>query len=204
MAFIGIRVPHECGRLFSKIEVPGEKTSVSEMHITLLYFGDNWPISEISKSIEVAYNALSEFSPFLITTNQVSCFSPSPDGKYPIITKIQSADLQKLRKKLANQFDKNNIEYSKVHKEYKPHITLSYAEDKINKIDFHPIEFMVNEVVLWCGDHGDDRLFTVFPLEGVQNKNALLVHKTNVFEKLANNPKQDFCTSTIKNGRKIK
>ena len=67
MAFLGIRVPHETGRLLAKADVEGEKTSVSEMHITLLHLGDEWPVSELCKSVEATYNVVSECQPFLVS-----------------------------------------------------------------------------------------------------------------------------------------
>jgi 2'-5' RNA ligase len=99
MAFLGIRIPHETGRLLSKIEVPGEKTSTSEMHITLLYLGDEWPISEISKAMEAAFDIVSKTKPFTAEMNKVSHFPKNPhdQDKYPIITRVESKELHELR-----------------------------------------------------------------------------------------------------------
>jgi 2'-5' RNA ligase len=200
MAFLGIRVPHETGRLLSKIEVPGEKVSTSEMHITLLHFGDNWPISEISKSLEATYQVVSETQPFLVMMEKATHFpkGPNSDSKFPIISRVKSKELHDLRDNLAKEFDKEKIEFSKLHKDYKPHVTLSYSEDEPDDVEFtHPVEFVVQEIVLWGGDHGDDRIFVTFPLAGPENtKNALLLQKIEVFEKIAGNPLQDFLTQS--------
>ncbi len=200
MAFIGIKVPLECGRLLSKIDVPGEKTSVSEMHITLLHFGDNWPISEISKALESTYEVVSNTQPFLVTMEKSTHFpkGPDSDSKFPIISRVKSKELHELRDALAKEFDDKKIEFSKLHKDYKPHVTLSYSDEEPDDIEFaHPVEFVVQEIVLWGGDHGDDRIFVTFPLAGPEKtKNAVLLQKVEIFEKIAGNPLQDYFTQS--------
>jgi 2'-5' RNA ligase len=190
MAFLGIRIPHEMGRLISKLKVPGDKQSPSEYHITILCFEDNWPLSELTKSLEATYQVVSKIVPFGVKAKKVSHFPPREGKPTPIIAPVDSDDLQDLRKKLARQFQKDNIEFDKTFKEYKPHITLAYSEEGHDdyKID-PPIEFVVNELVLWGGDSGDDRLFITFPLKGPEKiKRSLLLQKTDLFYKLAHNP----------------
>lgn len=184
MAFIGISVPHSVGRLLSGIEVPGDKETTSSLHITLLCFADNVPISDIAKSMEAAYEVISKIKPFLVSVSTVSCFSPKKDKPTPIIAKVQSDELMELNKKLKKAFDKDKIEYSKVFKDYKPHITLSWHNEEIKDFKIDKLQFNVSEVVLWAGDEGDDRLFITFPLQGPQKKKALL-HKIDFFEKVA-------------------
>jgi 2'-5' RNA ligase len=194
MAFLGIQVPHETGRLLSKLDVSGEKSSIDEMHITLLYFQDEWPISKVSEAMEVAYEIISKTHPFSVKMEKVTHFpiNKHDQDKYPVITRVESKELHKLRESLAKKFDKEGIEFSKLHPDFKPHITLSYCEEKPDHVDFHPIEFTVSEVVLWGGDHGDDRIFITFPLAGPDvSKNGSLLQKIDIFEKMAGNPLQD-------------
>jgi 2'-5' RNA ligase len=190
MAFIGIRIPHEIARLLSKIDVPGDKTLISEMHVTLLYFGDEWPISEISKAMEVAFEVVSKTKPFMAEVNKVSHFPKNPhDDTYPIITRVQSKEIHELRDKLAKKFDKAGVEYSKLHPDYKPHITLSYTKDEPKDVSLDPLEFSISEIVLWGGDHGDDRISITFPLASPEvTKNSFLLQKAAIFEKFAANP----------------
>jgi 2'-5' RNA ligase len=203
MAFLGIRIPHETARLLAQIDVPGEKTATSEMHITLLHFQSEWPISELAKSLEATYEVVSKFHPFLAKIGKMTCFPKNPEDKFPVIGKVESDDLMELRKKLAENFDDENIDFSKTHKDFKPHVTLAYAEEKPDDEKFHPVEFVVSEIVLWGGDHGDDRIFVTFPLAGPKmDKNALLLKKVEIFEKIAGNPLQDFLTPS-KERRKI-
>jgi 2'-5' RNA ligase len=151
MAFLGIRVPQEIGRLITSLEVPGNKEASSEYHITILCFDDNWPISEVIKATEATFDTVSNFNPFLVKSNTISHF-PEHNGTTPIIAKIKSDELQELHEKLCKSFDKAGIDFKKTFKDYKPHITLAYSEDKYDDFDIEPaIEFVVNDVVLWGG-----------------------------------------------------
>jgi len=191
MAFLGIRIPHETGRLLTNIEVPGENIAPSEMHITLLHFEDNWPITEIAKALEVTYDVVSHCKPFIAMTEKVICF-PKHEDKAAIVAQVKSAELYEMRDKLAKEFDKSKIDFSKTFKDFKPHITLSYNDKEVDEFDIDPpVEFVVQEIVLWGGDHGDSRIFITFPLKGPEKqKHALLLQKAQLFEKLANNPTQ--------------
>jgi len=198
LAFLGIKCPVEAGRLIAGLEVPGEKESVSEYHITILCFDDNWPISEISKALETTYDIVSKFEPFRVKAKKISHFPKREDNPIPIIAPIESDELQELHKKLAKAFDKDQIDFKKTFKDFKPHITLAYSEDEHDDFKIDPaIEFIVSEIVLWGGDHGDDRIFITFPLKGPERaKHSVLMQKATIFEKLANNPPQDYLTPT--------
>lgn len=187
MAFLGIRVPHEVGRLLTNLEVPGTKETPSEYHITLLVFGDDWPLSEMIKATETTYQVVQKIEPFIVKIDKVSHFPSRPDHPIPIITPIKSEYLHQLHKKISSAFNKNKIDFKKTFKEYKPHITLAYSDDEHDdfKID-NPIQFSVNEVVLWGGDEGDTRLFTTFQLKTPdRKKHGDLLNKIDVFEKLS-------------------
>ena len=197
MAFLGIRIPHETGRLLSGIEVPGEKEGSSEYHITLLCFEDNWPITEIAHALEATYDVVSKVKPFLASVEKVACFPKREDNPCPIIAKVESKELHELRDALAKHFDKCNIDYSKLFKDFKPHITLAYADKEIDEFKIDKVEFSIQELVLWGGDHGDDRIFITFPLKGPQKqKNALLIQTIEMFEKIACNPPQEYLTQS--------
>ena len=195
MAFIGIRVPKEVGRLLNQLEVPGEKESPSEYHITLFCFEDNWPISDLVKTIKTVFPILSEEEPFSVSSNKVNHFPSHEDGPIPIIAPIDSESLHKLHKKLYKALDGDKIDFKKTFKDYKPHITLAYSEQDYDdfKIDF-PVEFTVNEVVLWGGDLGDNRIIVTFPLKAPQRKNAFLLQQIELFNKIANNPLCEYLT----------
>ena len=199
MAFLGIKVPSEVGRLISGLEVPGEKESPSEYHITILCFEDNWPISEISKAMETAYDVISKVEPFLVKAKEVSHFPPREGHPVPIIAPVKSEELQDLHKKLAKAFDADQINFKKTFKDFKPHITLAYSEEEPDDFKIEPaIEFMVNEAVLFGGDHGDERIFITFPLKGpARKKHATLLQKVEMFEKIASSSGPGYLTPTF-------
>lgn len=202
MAFLGIKVPHPTARLLSGIDVPGKKEGASELHVTILCFDENWPISEISKALESTYEVVSKIKPFLVTVDSVGCFPKRKDNPCPIIAKVKSKELHDLNEKLKKKFDKDGVEYSKTFKDYKPHITLSYDDKEIDEFKIDNMEFSISEIVLWGGDHGDDRIFITFPLKGPEKqKQALLIQKANMFSKIALNPPQDYLTPSFERRR---
>lgn len=188
MAFLGIKIPIECGRLLAGIDVPGEKEGPSEYHITLLCFEDNWPISEISKALESTYDVVSKMKPFRVTLDKVTCF-PKRKDKCAIIAPVKSDDLHDMREELAKHFDEKHIDFSKTFKDYKPHVTLAYHDEEIDECEIDEVEFFVQEIVLWGGDHGDSRIFITFPLKAPEkHKHSMLMQRADLFYKLASKP----------------
>jgi 2'-5' RNA ligase len=204
MAFLGIRVPESSGRLLNQIDVPGEKESISEYHVTMLYFEENWPLKEVSKTLEATFEELKEEKPFLIKINKVGCFPVSGDDPYPIIARVESDKLHKLNDKLKKKFDKSDIDYSKKFKDYKPHITLAYSKEKVEEFNIETVEFEVTSLVLWCGDYGGNRLFVEFLLKGPQKEKeaSFILQKSDFFCKVAQNQPQEHFTATYER-RKI-
>jgi 2'-5' RNA ligase len=165
MSFIGIRIQHETARLLTEIDVPGERTDSASLHITLLYLGENTPIKELAKALVATYDITQETCPFLIKTSAISCFPVEEGNPHPIIAQVQSTKLIELHKQLKRSFNKSNIEYNKKFKTFHPHITLSFNKEAIKRTKIEPIEWSVQELVLWAGDKGDNKLYSVFPLE---------------------------------------
>lgn len=186
MAFIGIRINHDVGRQLSKLDVPGEKESPSEYHITLLCLEDNIEIHKLAEIMEAAYEVISTFKPFSLKTNKVISFPKYEDNPIPIVAVVESENIHKLQSKLKKAFDKAGIEYSKRFKDYKPHITLSYDDenDKMDSFKFDKIEFVAHEIVLYGGDHGDENIFVNFQLQ-CPKRHDLLKNKAYLFEKAA-------------------
>jgi len=167
MAFLGVKIPTDVGRLIAGLSVTGDKKTISDYHISILYLEDEMPIEDFTRATEVAYRVISEFTPFLIKCQNVSHFS-GDDGVMPIIIPIKSKKLQKIHKKICKEFDKNDISYIKKHINYNPHITLAFSSDEYD--DFKiipPIEFVVNDIMLWgADDNKNDTLSVIFALKG--------------------------------------
>ncbi|SRR5258706_14475330 len=172
MSFIGIRVNFETSRLIHEIDVPGIKTDRTALHITLLCLGDETPIEELAQAMIATYEVSKNTCPFWVKLSCVNYFDITEEGKqYPIIAPVLSPKLHELQGALKKSFNKAKIEYNKKFKEYKPHITLSYNDESIKKTKIEPIEWSVQELTLWGGAHGDDRIYINFPLELKANEN---------------------------------
>lgn len=164
MAFVGISVPGDVARLLSLIEVPGEREPRDHYHITLLFIGDSVPIAEVAKAAITAFSVTSQTRPFAVLMNRVISF-PGGNSGVPIIAEVRSASLHALRGRLAEAFDHHGIEYSKRFKEFRPHVTLSYADQPMDDMSIAPVTFTVSEVVIWGGDNGEDKVVVRLPLE---------------------------------------
>jgi len=162
MSFIGIKVPHEVGRLLHTIEVPGEKVPLHEFHVTLLYLGKEVPIETLGKAIVAAAEVAESYRPFRCTLTQTSSFPKGDDG-VPIICPVDSPELHELNTQLKAAFDAAGVDYSKKFPDYKPHVTLAYSDEVTADTLFGPLEWSAYEMVLWGGDAGDERLATNFP-----------------------------------------
>jgi 2'-5' RNA ligase len=186
MSFLGIRIPSEIGNVLKKIEVPGDKTDTSDMHITILCFKNDMPIHKIAKATEATYDVIKDFSKFQIKINKTTCFPKRRGHPAPIIIPVISDELQELHKKLCKSFDKYHVKYSQTFKEYNPHITLSYNNKEIKDFKIDNVKIPVSELVLWSGDEGitDNNVYITFPLQE-NHKHSALEYKVNLFYKLA-------------------
>lgn len=195
MAFLGIKIPISTARLLAEIDIPGKKTGVHEMHITMLMFDDNWPISELAKSMEATYDIVSETKPFIVSIEEVTHFPKREDKPCAVIAPVVSNELHDLNKKLRKKFDKQDIEFDKKFKDFKPHVTLAYADEEPKKFKIDSLQFAVEEIILFGGDHGDSRIFVTMPLKGPEKKkNSSLLQKIDLFYKMAKVAPNSFMT----------
>lgn len=174
MSFIGIRIPLETARLLHEINVPGTKCDTAHLHITLLYLGKDIPIKILSKTMSATYEVIQNISPFRVKVSNVDCFEPSAENKpVPVIAPVQSIKIHELNNSLKKMFNKKRINYDKTYKEYKPHITLSLNDETIIKTKIEPIEWSVQEIVLWGGNSGDNKIAVNFPIELKKNEEIM-------------------------------
>jgi 2'-5' RNA ligase len=182
MAFLGLRVPHEVARLLEVLDVPGQKLSASDMHITILYLGKNVPITELARVMVVAYSVICQQQSFVIGIESIASFAANPDDGFPIICPVESPELHQLHDSLITAFIANDINFSNKWPEYKPHITLAYHKPEPIQPEFQfssnlpaPLIFTSHELMLWGGDEGDGRIyiglpFVLSPLERIAAK----------------------------------
>lgn len=162
MAFIGLAVPRETSRLFSDIEVPGQKTEIGTYHITLMYIGKEIPIEVLAEALKATYAVTSETKPFTVRTSRVVSFPPGDDG-HPVIARVESDPLHDLREALVASFNDAGVDFNQKYPDFKPHVTLSYAEEPVEEFRIPTVEWGAHELVLWGGDDGDKKLVVTFP-----------------------------------------
>jgi 2'-5' RNA ligase len=166
MAIVCLKVPYNIAKTLSGIDVPGDHVPTEEKHITILNLGDDLSIQTIGKSVITCARVTEKMKPFQVQLNGYSTF---PKGKLgiPIICHVQSEELHELHDQLSKAFDSSGIEYSKKFPEFKPHVTLSYCDEKIHDKKFkNSFTWTATDLVLWGGEHGDERIFTVFDFLG--------------------------------------
>lgn len=167
MAFIGLKVPHEAARLLRGVDVPGDRLSTSDMHVTVLYLGHGVPVVEVAKAMCAAHQVTSRTAPFLCGIRDVSSFPGGEDG-IPVICPVHSPGLHVLNAALRAEFDRLCIRYSKKWPEYKPHVTLSYVTGpdapRAYSSDLPgPLTWTASDMVIWGGDEGDEVLSVTMP-----------------------------------------
>lgn len=162
MAFIGIGLKHDVARIFSSLDVPGEKVPTDQMHCTLAYLGKNVPIETVVRAISAVFTVTCKQKSFLMKVKEVKSFPAGEDG-VPIIVPVVSPELLEFRSAVVKQLDKAKVEYSKKY-EYNPHITLSYHDKEFKPIKLKdPIEWSVHEATIWGADEGDGGVNANFP-----------------------------------------
>jgi 2'-5' RNA ligase len=166
MAFLGLKVPPEIGKLFEQFTVPGNREQRDRYHITVLYLGSEVSIDGIAKATEAAYGVASRARPFQVSSRLVTSFPAGDDG-VPIIAKIESPELMMFQAALKVAFKSSGVSFNDKYPEYKPHVTLAYSDAGTDMPDqpIPPISWTVSELVLWGGDEGERRIVVQFPLE---------------------------------------
>jgi 2'-5' RNA ligase len=164
MGMLGLRVPHETARILSEIEVPGEPEPEGHFHITLIYIGDKVPIEVLVRAIVPVYSVSSTTVPFNVSTAEVTSFPANKEGKTPVICRVESDGIFTFRQRLCDALDIHGVEYDKKFPQYRPHVTLSYADEAVDPTPIPRLSWGAHEAVLWGGDEGDRRLIVAFPL----------------------------------------
>lgn len=177
---IAIPISQDISRLFREIKIDADRDPSD--HITMFYLGDDVKPNVLFKIIPIIFELSSEMRPFSVSSSKITSFPKGEDG-YPVIAEIKSNDLLEFRKKLAKALDKNKIEYAKNFKEYKPHITLGYADDKPEDIKIpEKVNIQINQVSLYGGNRADAKLFVNFPFSlGIKEKSASILALADSF-----------------------
>jgi len=163
MAMVGLAVPRETAQILSEIDVPGRRETPDHFHITILNLGDDVPIETIGEMMAATYEVAQRTEPFSLYVDHVTCFPAGDDG-YPVICPLNVTPLQELWRRLCNRFDEMGLQYSKKFKEFRPHVTLAYADEEVEKFLFPTIGWGAHELSLWGGNSGRSRVLIHLPL----------------------------------------
>ena len=156
MAFIGFDVPADASLLLEGLDVPGDRESASDMHVTIVHLGKDVPILGVAKAMMVAHSAARATRPMTFSLGRVSSFPAGNDG-VPIICPIESPELQALHSLLKSELSRLGVPFSDKFPEYRPHVTLGYLKGAPDGFSLDvelpsPVLFSVSELCIWGGN----------------------------------------------------
>lgn len=166
MAMIAIRIPQETARLLEKMAkcIPGNSQAASDMHVTVLYLGDDVPIDVIAKAMTACHAVTSTTAPFTMSVDRIDSFEPGTNGT-PVIMPVTSNELQTLHQNLKAELDRQGVFYDKKWPEFKPHVTLSYVDGmKGSGYLPKPLSWGVFELTVYGANKGEG-VSAVLPFE---------------------------------------
>ncbi len=161
-----MRIPRVTVTDFSEIKVPGDLIPAHEMHMTLAFIGKGTPINIVLRAIAACYSTAEKFAPIELAAGLVMSFSPDPEGRTPVIARIITPEIFTFREALVKQLEANGVEYSKRHPVYKPHVTLSYAQESVRLQVIRPIRWRAEWITVWGGDEEDTIISSEIQLRG--------------------------------------
>lgn len=175
---IAVPIPEEISKLFRAMNIPGKQEATD--HITMFYFEDNTHPLSLVRAIPLIQEETRDLQPFDISCKKVISFPKGDDG-YPIVGKIKSKELKKLRKNIAKRFDEHGISYSKKFPKYKPHTTISYLDEDLEDLNIDKITWTISSIALY----DDDKKILDFPLApvSIEKDSGLLLDLSSKFEK---------------------
>lgn len=185
MAMLSICVPTNISQMLQELEIPGDIAIKDKSdHITVFYF-EELEMEDILKMIPVISEAVEKINSFNISVDSYSSF-PSKE-EVPVICKIKSKELMKMRETIKKVLDKNDIKYSTKFKDYIPHLTIQYNTKKVKDCEFNEIIWPVNNISLYTGDSNNQKLYIEFEFGGDKEKysSECLNDLSGYFEKLA-------------------
>lgn len=130
-----------------------ERVPVDEMHVTLLYLGDDLSQWEMD-AVEVVVEQISKlFGPFKVEINGVGAFNPGASpATFPIWAQVGSDELLAINSMLKDSLEMWGVSFPTDHLGYTPHITLAYSPTQSLDISIPTMDFVINELTVASGD----------------------------------------------------
>jgi 2'-5' RNA ligase len=181
MAALMFAVPDDTARILKELDVP-EGSPEQSSHITVAYLGEDVPIETIAELLPVLHSVTARTVPFSVSTSRITTFPAGDDG-VPVIAAVESPELHAFQAALCSAMERGGIEYSRRFPVYKPHVTITYAEDPDTEFElsFPEISWPCHELLLWGSNKGNGRLVVKFPLSLPMGKVASPTQQMKAF-----------------------
>lgn len=157
MAIIALEVPRGVGQYLQRLDVPGAKTPIDEMHVTIVQMDVDLSPIDVANIAGVVAELTNTMRAFEVSLHSLSQF-PQNDHGVPVICPVVSEGLMLFQSRLVETLDRAGIEFSKKFPVYKPHVTVSWAQESIAAAALvRPIKWMTREIVLWPTHNGGEQ-----------------------------------------------
>lgn len=150
MAIVTLAVPRGVASYLTRLDVPGERTPVDEMHVTIVQMDQELDPVQVATIAGIVRDVVSKRESFQATLERITHFPPSDHG-FPIICPVTSEGLLRLHETITSALDANRIEYSKKFPTYRPHVTVSWStmEPPTDVGLVKPLTWTVDVVNMW-------------------------------------------------------
>lgn len=157
MAIIALEVPRGVGQYLQRLDVPGAKTPIEEMHVTIVQIDADLSPIDVANIAGVVADLTHTMRSFEVNLHTLSQF-PRNDHGVPVICPVVSEGLMLFQGRLVDTLDRAGIEFNKKFPVYKPHVTVSWAQESIAPASLvRPITWMTRDVVLWPTYNGAEQ-----------------------------------------------
>lgn len=164
MAMIAMRVPDDTAFMLENVGPPGDNHAASDMHVTVLYLGDNVSAPRLGLAMVAVQEVAAMTTPFLLSVNRVDSFPTNDGGNVPIIAPVDSPPLHQMQAAIKAAMNKHGVWYSDKYPEYRPHVTLSYSnETKATGSLQSPLMWGAYGVDVYGGNEGMEGIFIHVP-----------------------------------------
>lgn len=168
MAYLAFTVPLEPAKKLASLYSEGDLTAPSGMHVTVCFLSKNTPPATVMKAIAACYSVARDTAPILMHAALLTSFPPNPEYRegVPVIARIVSDNLQIFQDRILASLDKFGVEYSRLHPEYKPHVTLSHGPKRVTPKKIDPISWTSSHLMIWGGEEHYEGIFAGIELSG--------------------------------------
>ncbi len=154
MAIVALEVPRGVCQYLTRLNVPGERTPMEEMHVTIVQIDEEMTPVQVATITGAVREACVALPVFQAMVDHVTCF-PGNDNGVPVICPVVSDGLHALHDVIVEALDARGIAFSKRFPEYKPHTTLAWSHESLEPMSLvRPITWTAAQVAMWPTRNG--------------------------------------------------